>query len=314
MLILDGTTNKEYIEAIPQVLPTDGIFVLGTPDDIPRLSERFEWEEGAVRECRDRKETMRHTSYDGYDFTSLIHMDICDGVIIQRELALFLHQQYLVVILPIAADEHLESMVAELHRIASSADATKANPIARLYYYIFSRMTSDYSEMLEGLEDELEALAEAVMHDPKDGQLAEIGRLRATTYTVRKILRAFSYIGEEMLIDENELLIKKQVHYFRSIDSRLRKLYDFAASLYELSGEILTIHDSKQTIGMNETVNKLTVMTLFFGPLTVITGVYGMNFKFMPELYWPLGYPVALAVMLLCSLTVYLILKKKKWL
>jgi magnesium transporter len=123
-----------------------------------------------------------------------------------------------------------------------------------------------------------------------------------------------SYTGGEILMDENGLMGKRQLHYFRNIDTRLKKLYGFADSLYELSGEILHTYDSKLAIKMNETMGKLTVITLFFGPLTVITGIYGMNFDFMPELNWPAGYPLALAVMAAVSFLIYVVMKKKKWL
>jgi len=65
---------------------------------------------------------------------------------------------------------------------------------------------------------------------------------------------------------------------------------------------------------MNETVKKLTILTLFFGPPTVIAGIYGMNFIRMPELEWELGYPIVIGFMIIVSTVIYLILKKKNWL
>jgi magnesium transporter len=133
-------------------------------------------------------------------------------------------------------------------------------------------------------------------------------------YTAKKQLRALSYLGEQILIDENGLLDKRQIRYFRNIYTRLKKLYDFAESLYDLGGELLHTYDSKLTIKTNEIINKLTIITLFFGPLTVITGIYGMNFEFMPELSWPAGYPLALLFMTVVCVAIYLTMKRKKWL
>ena len=97
------------------------------------------------------------------------------------------------------------------------------------------------------------------------------------------------------------------------MDTRLKKLYDFAASLYELGNELIYTYDSKLTIKTNDTVNKLTLIMLFFAPLTVITGIYGMNFDIMPELRWSFGYPFVLGLMVAISVLLYLSLKKKKW-
>ncbi|MNY72598.1 Magnesium transport protein CorA [compost metagenome] len=58
----------------------------------------------------------------------------------------------------------------------------------------------------------------------------------------------------------------------------------------------------------------LTVFSVFFMPLTFIAGIYGMNFKFMPELESPLGYPVVIVVMLAVSVLIFFWFKRKKWL
>jgi magnesium transporter len=114
-------------------------------------------------------------------------------------------------------------------------------------------------------------------------------------------------------MDENKLMDRDQARYFRNIDTRLMKLYDFADNLYVLSNELLHTFDSKFTSQLNETINKLTVITLFFGPLTVIAGIYGMNFTNMPELSWTFGYPAALGLMAAVSAVIYIVLKKMKW-
>jgi magnesium transporter len=64
---------------------------------------------------------------------------------------------------------------------------------------------------------------------------------------------------------------------------------------------------------MNKSINKLTVITLFFAPLTFIAGIYGMNFVYMPELNWKLGYPASLGVMAAVCVVLFAIMKKNKW-
>jgi magnesium transporter len=65
---------------------------------------------------------------------------------------------------------------------------------------------------------------------------------------------------------------------------------------------------------MNESINKLTVLTLFVGPVSVVTGIYGMNFTNMPELKWYYGYPAVILLIILICAIIYFILKKKKML
>ena len=313
MKIYDLGTKKSIREEPPEILPDAGLFITCRTGEVNELSKRFGWDESTETECVNLDETVRYTGYEGYDFVSLIHMEITNGTIGQNEINLFFGRQYLVMVLPEQAGARIDGLENALCKAVETGDA-KPGKIARLYHLVFSRLAADYSDTLEALEDELETLSEAVAHNPQKNQLDEIERLRKTVYTVKKVLRALSYIGDDILMDENTLLQKNQLHYFRSVSIRFKKLYDFAASLYELSGTILNIYDSKLAIKMNETVNKLTVITLFFGPLTVITGIYGMNFSYMPELNWMIGYPLSLVVMAAVSFVIYLVLKKKKWL
>ncbi|MDR1062253.1 MAG: magnesium transporter CorA family protein [Clostridiales bacterium] len=289
------------------------LFVMCRVHDVPALQGVFGWDESTVLDCADLDESVRYTGYDGYDFISLVHMELEGGGLSLREINLYISGRYLVLVTPEHDSPRLREMEAAIHA-ASESIAEKGAGLGRLYFLIFHHLLADFSDMLEEAEDRMEALAEAITESAARDCLAEIGRLRKTAYTAKKQLRSLSYIGAQILIDENGIIDKKLGRHFRSIDTRLKKLYDFAESLYELGNELLHTYDSKLTLKMNDTVNKLTLLTLFFGPLTVITGIYGMNFSFMPELGWPYGYPLAICLMAAVSLILYRILKAKKWL
>jgi magnesium transporter len=307
--------DKTVVES--EVIPSkiDGLefFVICRANEVPALLDIFKWDESALLECSNLDETVRHTSYSNYDFTSLIYVEAENGSVRQNEINLFFSKQYLVLIIPNIEGKRLSRLVSEFRKMAMNA-AIRTSPLIYLYYLIFNGIVADFSENLEILEDEVEALADMIVERPHQEHLSRIGRLRKTAYIYKKMLRALSYIGEQILTDENQLLNDDHLHYFRNINARLMKQYDFAESLYELSNDMLHTYDSKFSAQTNTTMNKLAAITLIFGSLTVITGVYGMNFDNMPELNWALGYPFALSVMATVALTIFLIMKKKKWL
>ncbi len=76
---------------------------------------------------------------------------------------------------------------------------------------------------------------------------------------------------------------------------------------------MLDIYLSSVSMKLNEIMKVLTIIATIFMPLTFLAGVYGMNFKYMPELDWPWGYFGILAVMLLIALGMILFFRKKKW-
>jgi magnesium transporter len=218
----------------------------------------------------------------------------------------------------LALPDHDSARLAKLcDDLLKSADEMREKKeekrIMRLYFLLFNGILGDFSEMLETLEDEMEFLAESITKSADEKLLPEIGRLRKMAYTAKKQLRALSYLSTQIMMDDNRFMDKRINKYFRNVDARFKNLYDFAENLFDLSAELLYTYDSKLSVKMNDMVNKLTIITLFFGPLTVITGIYGMNFDVMPELHWKYGYPMAIGLMAVITLIFFIFFKKKKW-
>ncbi len=309
----DFTSDREIGFDLSGLSESSSFVLVCGADDVPRLrKDNFDWDESTVLPSTNLDETMRYTSYNGYDFVSMLHLDVENDQVYQSEINIYVAQRYLVLVLP----EHPGDIIKKLSdrfMAAIETARTRKSPLAYLYHCIFDWMATGFSNTLEELEDKMEDISEAIERMADKNQRTEIGALRKKAYTCKKLLRALSFMGEQILIDENKLLNRETLRYFRSIDTRLVRLYGCADNLFELSQELLRDYESKISSQMNENVKKLTQLTVFFSPLTVIAGIYGMNFKYMPELGWPYGYPLALGLMLLANTVIYLVLKKKKW-
>jgi magnesium transporter len=308
------TTGSAFGADMPGIEEGSKLAVICEPEDTVRLMEMFNWDSDTVDECTNIDETVRYTNYAGYDFFSLIYAETEAGTLTQQEVNLFFSRDYIVLVVPGKRGAKLTKLTDAFAKAIQTAAARSQAPLVYLFYFIFDRLAVDYSETLEKLEDEMEALSEAIERNPEEEQSAEIAKLRKTAYTYMKIFRALSYIGGQIVIDDNNLFDKNQLRYFRSIETRLLKLYDFADNLYDLSNQLLNTYDSKFSAKMNESINKLTVLSLFVGPVTVVTGIYGMNFANMPELKWYYGYPAVILLIIVICAVIYFILKKKKML
>jgi magnesium transporter len=91
-------------------------------------------------------------------------------------------------------------------------------------------------------------------------------------------------------------------------------LHSYADALIEEIDSLLNIHLAVASHRTNDVMRVLTVFSAFFLPLTFIVGVYGMNFRHMPELDWRLGYPAVWAVMLVTVAGIYLWFRRRGWL
>ncbi|MDR1688535.1 MAG: magnesium transporter CorA family protein [Clostridiales bacterium] len=309
----DFTGAAAFKGNLPQNACDKVIALICESREVNSLMDVFSWDKSTVIECENIDETVRYTSYDGYDFLSLIYAERQNGELLQREINVFFAENYLAAVFPADMPPSLSKLRADLTETLRLS-GERAEPLKYLYYFILSALADSFSDILERLEDEMEDLSEEIEGKPTDEHSAEIGRLRKTAYTLKKLLRATAYVGGQIVVGENKLLDKKHTRRFKNIDERFLKLYDFADSLMDLSNELLHTYDSKLSAKMNETVNKLTIMTLFFGPTSLIAGIYGMNFAHMPELGWAYGYPASIALMVLISAVIYIVLKVKKWL
>ena len=309
----DLVAGKEFDSDVPALFDDSRIVVICNSDELYTLLDVFGWDKDTVDECTNLDEKIRFTNYDGYDFVSMLYAESEGEKMIQREVNIFFSDKYLTLVLPESPGEDL-SRLADRLLAACPLSISRPAPLIHLYYLVFDNIASFYTDSLEELENTIEAMAVTLEMDPEKEQLFEVVELRKTSYTYKKLLRALSYVGDQVLLDDNKFLVESTLRHFRDVDTRLAKLYDFADSLYAMSNDLLNLYDSKASAQMNETVKKLTILTLFFGPPTVIAGIYGMNFIRMPELEWELGYPIVIVFMLLVSTVIYLILKKKKWL
>ena len=313
MKAVDLGTGTYLDRGIPETLPAAGVYIACRTSEVHGVRERFGWDESVETDLVNANETVRHSGYNGYDFISLIHLDVRGKTVGRHVLHLLIGKQAFVSILPEPAGARLIELENELRRFAE-ASRDKPDKIEALYRMVFNRLASDVSATLEKLEDDLESLSEAVTEDPRKSHLSEIGRLRKTVYAFKKNLRATASVCDGILMNENSLLHEEQLQSFRGESARLKKLYDFTESLYELSGEILNIYDSNLSVRMNESVSKLTAIMLFLALVTMITGIFSMDLKFMPSIDSIVGYPLALLVIAVISYVIYRVLKRKKWL
>jgi magnesium transporter len=102
--------------------------------------------------------------------------------------------------------------------------------------------------------------------------------------------------------------------YFRDVDDHLRAVTERVTSFDELLTTLLNVTTAKVSLQQNNDMRKITAWAAIIAVPTLVVGVYGMNFDFMPELHWRYGYPIVMVVVLAVCLVLYRILKRNQWL
>ncbi len=131
--------------------------------------------------------------------------------------------------------------------------------------------------------------------------------LRKSVWPLREIVSVMQR-GESKLL-------QKQTHvYLRDLYDHTIQVIDTVETYRDMTSGMVDLYLSSVSNRMNEIMKVLTIIATIFIPLTFIAGIYGMNFKFMPELEWPWGYPIVLGSMAVIGIVMALLFRRRGWL
>ena len=183
-----------------------------------------------------------------------------------------------------------------------------------LAYALVDVIVDHYFVVLEQLSDRIESVEEEAITNPTSEVLEKINTLRRDFLYLRRPILPLRDVIDKVLRDEIPLLVQDTHLYFRDVYDHLIQVIHTLETLRSAVSDLFDTYTSAVSHRMNEVMKVLTIVATFFIPLTFIAGIYGMNFKFMPELETQWGYPVVLFLMLGVSIGMFIFFKFKKWL
>lgn len=181
--------------------------------------------------------------------------------------------------------------------------------------YRLSRLITDrYTPIVLDLEKQLEELEESMFINPNDDLL---GRLVSNNRNLKKLRRILTYqkgLFRELAKRKELHLSENDQHEYTDIFENLDRLASLANLYQELTLDLLNGYISLSSHKLNKIIKVLTIVTVALLPLTLVAGIYGMNFENMPELKTPNGYYMVLGIMGLIVVVLITFFRKIKWL
>ena len=161
-----------------------------------------------------------------------------------------------------------------------------------LLHQILDRMFENYFPNLDAIEDKMQLVQVEVFENPTPDTLDRIFTLKRDVMQLRRICTPEREILHRLSRGEFRVVSPKAAIYFRDIYDNLYRIVDATYSYQDMTQGTLDAYLSAINNRLNETMKRLTVLTVVLASLTVITGVYGMNFEHMPELRLALRLPL----------------------
>jgi magnesium transporter len=171
-----------------------------------------------------------------------------------------------------------------------------------------------YFVVLETFGEKVEFLEDELVGRPIPKTLHDVHRFKNDMIILRKSLWPLREVIARLERRESTLIEDSTTVYFKDVYDHTIIAIDTVETYRDILSGMLDIYLSSVSHRLNEVMKVLTIIATIFMPLTFIVGLYGMNFKHMPELEWRLGYFLVLGFMALVAITMLVIFKKKRWL
>jgi magnesium transporter len=198
-------------------------------------------------------------------------------------------------------------------RLKNEQGGLRSNGADYLGYTLLDLIIDNYFPVLENLADRIEDLEDRLMNSPTPETLADIYHLKRELLLFHKAIWPLREVINSLIRHESPLVQKSTFLYLRDLYDHTIQVIETVETLRDMLSGMLDIYLSSASNRMNAIMKVLTIIATIFMPLTFIAGLYGMNFKYMPELEWHLGYPVVLALMAGVTIGMLIFFRKKKW-
>jgi magnesium transporter len=183
-----------------------------------------------------------------------------------------------------------------------------------LMYSLIDAIVDSYFVILERLDEKTEALETELIARPQPNTLESIHRLKREGVFLRRALWPLREVISSLQRGDSPLFGRNTLLYLRDVYDHTIHIIESIESLRDLTAGMLDIYISSVSFRISTVMKVLTVITTIFMPLTLITGVFGMNFKYLPGLEWNLGFFAVLGAMAAISAGMLLLFRWKKWL
>jgi magnesium transporter len=226
-----------------------------------------------------------------------------------RELDLYLGPNYVVSFhkLPVRA-------VEELQRRADNHERWTARGAGFLAHALIDIVVDDYHPVAAAIDEQVEAVQEQVIDRPERDILQHVLRLKRNAQRLKRSVLPQRDVANRLSRGEFALIPQESLIYFRDIYDHTVRVEELIDTVRDLAESALNTYLSSLNNRINEVMKTLAIVTLFFLPMTLITGVYGTNFEeTLPEYSWNYGFAAMFVMMV--ALVVFLIIwvRARRW-
>ena len=230
-----------------------------------------------------------------------------EGELTETHVSLILHENILISF----ADSQDDIFKNVKSRLDSDKSRARSKESDYLFYLLVDSLVDNYYLVLDVIYNQLETIEMDLMEFPNRNYTGNIHQVKTDLVFIRKSLLPLEKIMNTIIKDEFDFMADENEIFFKDVYDHVMQLVQTYDSYRDFITSLIELNSSNMNNNLNRTMKILTIIATIFIPLTFIAGIYGMNFKFMPELSWRYGYFVVLGIMLIMGTGMIFYMKRK---
>jgi magnesium transporter len=284
---------------------------IGRLELLMRLGDCYGIHPLVLEDIANTDQRPKAEEYDTYLFVVLKMLTPVASGVSSEQVSLVLGEGWLLTFQEGLDGDPFSSVRDRLKNAQGRIRSQKADFLA---YSLMDVIVDNYFLVLEQVADSIESMEEELMRTPSQRILAEIYRLKRELIFIHKAIWPLREVINSMIRRESQLVNDSTLIYLRDLYDHTIQVIETVETLRDMLSGMLDVYLSSVSNRMNAVIKVLTIIATIFMPLTFIVGLYGMNFKHMPEIEWQWGYPAVLLLMVAVTLGMLIFFRRKKWL
>ncbi len=280
-------------------------------DLVKQIGEIFELHPLAMEDVVHRHQRPKFEPYDHHIFfVAHLAKMIKPGDVDDTEVAIFIGPDYVITFM----DRYGELLDPVRQRLRKNGARIRTSGVDYLAYAIIDAIVDCYFPVLEDLGDYFQKIEERVVDEPSPELFREMHQLRRELLRLRRSVWPQRDAINALIREENQIVTEPVRVYLRDCYDHSVQIIDVIETYRELISGLVDLYLSSLSNRLNGVMKVLTMISTIFMPLSFLAGVYGMNFKHMPELDHRWGYPAVLTVMFVIFCGMIWFFRKEGWL
>lgn len=287
---------------------------LGSAELLQELGNELDLHRLALEDVMNVPQRTKHDDYGDHQFM-VARLPIETTHLETEQLSIFVRDRFIVTI----QEKPGDCFDPIRRRIREGRVRIRTSGPDYLLYAILDALVDSYFPMLESIAATLDEMEGWVYENPERHHAEQLHGIKRDLVTCRRYIWPLKELTAGLLRPDATYLTEETRTYLRDCHDHAAQALDLVDSYRDIASGLMDFYLSMMSQRMNEVMQVLTVIATIFIPLSFITGLYGMNFDpaasrwNMPELGWPLGYPMVLGLMAGCVVLMLVYFRRNGW-